>query len=165
MLKAVYVRSVVFLLFLTAAGKLALALGNASVLDEPSPLLGFVRNWQLLCFAATLETTAASLALVAGSNTKLACLPIAMFATALAGYRAALWLTGFQGYCQCLGSLSEALGLSDHQANTIALAVAGYCFLGSYAILLEPRHDGADIWKRQADQQLLNQSHRSRPTP
>jgi len=137
MITRVYLRSVVFLLLLTAGSKVVMAFSDTGVLDAASPLFSLLPIRQLLCLVAGLEIAVACLIMRERERQWLAALGIAFLATCFAGYRLALWVTGFQGYCQCLGSISDALHLEPDEANSMALIILGYFFVGSYALLLK----------------------------
>jgi hypothetical protein len=137
MLTRAYLKSAAFLLILTGVGKLVMAFGAAPVLDKPSPLLSFVSNRQLLLFAIGLEIAVAVLVLVLSRHVKapFALASVAWLATVFLAYRAILAISGFQGYCDCLGSLGDALYLSPKAANWIAWGVLLYLLVGSYGLL------------------------------
>lgn len=139
MLVRIYLRSVAGLLLLTAAGKLVMAFGQARALDLASPVFGFLSNRELICLAAGLEVAVAVLLLFGRSALRVALWAVACLATAFLGYRFMLWATGFHGYCECLGNLSDGLSLRPEQAEAIAWGILMYFVVGSYGFLVGAR--------------------------
>lgn len=140
----VYLTSVAALLVSTAVGKLVMALGKAGTLDLASPLFGFLSNRELICLAAGLELAVAVLLLFGRSGPRLSVWAVACLATAFLGYRCLLWVTGFHGYCQCLGNMTDGLGLAPGQAEGIAWGILLFFLVGSYGLLVTTRFSHAD---------------------
>jgi len=59
---------------------------------------------------------------------------LAWLGTNFAAYRIGLLLIGYHT-CPCLGSLTDALRLSRHMADTILKIVLAYLLIGSYVVL------------------------------
>jgi hypothetical protein len=136
MWQRIYLKSAVFLLFVTAGGKLGMALGHAKVLDQPSPLFHDISYREFICLGAGLEIAVALYILLSREKLCFPAVGIACLSTSFVGYRLILWAIGFEGYCSCLGSLSDALYLSPEDSNSVAVAILIYLFLGSYGMLL-----------------------------
>ncbi len=134
MITHVYLRSVVFLLGLTALGKLAMALGDVPLLEEQSPVLSLLSNRGLLISAALLELGVA-LFICRAREESAALAAVAWLATLFVGYRAMLWVFHPQGSCHCLGNIAEVLRLSPAEANSAVLGLLAYFALGSCALL------------------------------
>lgn len=132
----VYLKSVAVSLLLTATGKLLMALGNARPLDMPSPIIGFLSNRELISLAAGSEVAIAILILSNLTGLRLALGAVAVLATVFVGYRLMLWLTGFHGYCDCLGNITDSLNLRPEQADRIALGMLLYFLVGSCTFLV-----------------------------
>jgi len=132
----IYLKSVLFLLLITAFGKIAMTLGTAPVLHKPSFLIDSIENRHLLSFAAGLELAAVALILSGWGGSRLSLAVVAWLASLFAVYRLLLWMNGFHGYCDCLGNISEILGLNPTEAVWISRSILIYLLVGSYALLL-----------------------------
>jgi hypothetical protein len=65
-------------------------------------------------------------------------LPIVLIAwasTMILAYRLGLWWIGWQAPCHCLGSFTDAIGVSAEAADGIMKIVLSYLLIGSYGIL------------------------------
>src|SRR5436190_12634681 len=86
-LTRVYLKSVAFLLLLTAVGKLILAFGDAKVIGEQNPAFGFLSNRQVLFLAAALELVVLGCLLMPRLRDQFGILMIAWLATVFFAYR------------------------------------------------------------------------------
>ncbi len=111
----IFLQVVGFVLVVTAGAKLHLVLGNSALLAQPDPVFPFLTNRQMLFFAAVLEAGVAWL--VFRSDPGVGLTATAWIASLFLAYRGALWWVGFAGYCNCLGSLTDPLGLSARTAE------------------------------------------------
>ena len=121
------------LLFITGAAKIASALGKSDILGKPDPIFGIHFNYLLLS-VGLIEIVIAVLCLPP-NNQNLALGLVAALSLNFLGYRVALWLTHWPGYCPCLGTLTQAIHLSRHHANLLTLIILIYLILGSLAFL------------------------------
>ncbi len=125
------------LLLITGVAKIVSALGTSPILANPDPIFGIRLNYLLLsvgliemaiaCFC--LPRTTRSLGLVL----------VAVISLQFLGYRIGLWLTDWRGYCSCLGSLTEAIHLSQRHADLLSQAILAYLLLGSIFLLARNR--------------------------
>jgi hypothetical protein len=137
MITRIYLKGAAFCLIVTALGKVAMVFGNALVLGKPSPLFGFVSNRQMLLLAFGLEIAVAAVVLSRGVPRRWAVASVAWLATVFLAYRAIISISEFPEYCDCLGSLGDALYLSPKAANWIASGILIYLLVGSYGLLIK----------------------------
>lgn len=131
--------SAALLLCITGVAKVVSALGTAPVLAKPDPIFG-IRFDHLFMVVGVIELVIAVFCLIPASH-KLALGLVAVLSIDFLGYRAGLWLTRFQGYCPCLGTLTQAIHLSPHRANLLTRIVLIYLMIGSFYFLV-------DFWRR-----------------
>jgi hypothetical protein len=135
MVPRIYLKSAALMLFITAAGKVATALGQTASLDAGSPLFSGISNRHLILTAAAFEVAVAGVAISGWGEQRLAVIGVAWLATIFLGYRLMLSAQGLQGHCNCLGEFSAAF-LTAEEAEQISTGILGYLLLGSYGILL-----------------------------
>jgi hypothetical protein len=124
----------------TALAKLVAAGGKAGSLVATDPILGLSFQ-NVLWIVGMIEVSIALICfLVSASVLKVVLL--AWLATAFVVYRLGLLGIGFTQPCACLGSLTDAIGLSPEAADIIAVGILLYLLLGSYFALL-------CLWRRQ----------------
>ena len=126
-----FVWSAALLLTVTAIGKLGATLGYAEVLAVKDAVIGFLTFRQVLLIAGLSELGVAMYCLMARSRRR-ATTMIAGLATCFLLYRLTAWATGIDGPCGCLGSMSDAIGLSEETAETWVNGILGYLLVGSY---------------------------------
>lgn len=118
------------LLILTGAAKAAFALGEAPILRQPDPLLG-IPNRPLFLLVGLFELVL-GIGCLTVRHATISIWGVAIIATNFLLYRLGLEWVDFQGPCNCLGSLSGLLGVSDRSlgitSNVILiwLLVVGY---------------------------------------
>lgn len=127
-------------LLATALAKIVMVLGGSRVLAEPDPLLTWFTNRQMLFLAALLEL------MVVWTICKFDLVPAlastAWIASVFLAYRFLLWSSGFKGFCRCLGSITEALGVGPEAADRLAAFILGFLLIGSYGSLIRIALDG-----------------------
>lgn len=123
--------SAAVVLLTTALAKALSALGDARILQGPDPIFGMdIRT--VLLVAATLESFVAWVCLRA-MRPSLQVGLVLWLSTAFLLYRAGLWMVGYDRPCNCLGTLTDALGISPEAADLAAKLVLAYLFIGSCA--------------------------------
>jgi len=122
------------LLFMAGAAKLLSAMGKASALAVPDPLLS-ISNRNLFLAMGSLELALSAFLLVSQADQWRVML-IAWLATNFIAYRAGLWWMGEPNLCNCLGDLSGYVALPPRILNDAALVMLAWLTLGSYGFLL-----------------------------
>lgn len=128
----------VIVLVATAFSKLLLVLGESKVLGQSDPLFAFLSNRQVLFGASMLE-----LAVAWGvwhANVGAGLTGVAWLSSVFLCYRTMLVSIGYQGYCNCLGSLAGPLGIDDKVADRVALGIAVFLLVGSCIGLVWTRY-------------------------
>lgn len=121
-------------LFLTAVGKLIAAGGSSRILNVEDPLL-MLSNKQLMIAVGVAELALAGY-LFFGKNILLKTGLVTWLATNFGLYKIGLVWIGARKPCGCLGSLSDALGISANTATTLANVALGYLLIGGIAGLI-----------------------------
>jgi len=104
------------------------------VLAVADPIVGIPFRWLLLA-VGVLELVIAGVCFFS-RNQRLATLLVAWLATNFLVYRLGLWWMGWHRPCGCMGSLTNALHLSEKAADNIMKVVLAYLLIGSYGRLL-----------------------------
>lgn len=128
-----FILSAGVLLFITGAAKIISALGKSAVLAKPDPMFGVPFNYLLLSVGLLELFITVVCLLPAKQNIALGL--VAALSINFCGYRVGLWLTHWEGYCPCLGSLTQAIHMSRHQADLLTRAILVYLMLGSFSFL------------------------------
>jgi hypothetical protein len=121
------------LLIVTGSAKLISVLGSAHILDMLDPVLE-IRFLALFLGVGLLELLIGLECLRPGSAVWRAGL-VAWLATSFVIYRLGLIWVGYHGACPCAGTLTGALHISPHAADTILKLVLGCLLVGSYTCL------------------------------
>jgi len=150
MITRVYLKSAVFLLLLTAGGKLLMGFGKVPVLEKAAPFFSFISNRTLLFIAVGLEVGVAMLILSGYRGRHMGLTAVGSLAALFLSFRLLLWVTGFQGYCGCLGSLSDVLHLAPREADRVATGILVYFLVGSCGFRV------AGLWSKRDCKELGN---------
>ena len=126
-----------FLLFLTGAAKLFSVTQETQILSHVDPVL-LLTYRQAYALLAVIEFTLAAY-LVFGRDIRGRAMSVAWFATMALAYRAVVHAFRVAAPCPCLGNPTAWLGISQHGAEQIALAILGFLFLCGYGVLLYPQ--------------------------
>ena len=129
-----FVPSAAVILALTGIAKVWSAFGSVKVLAVADPIVGIPFRWLLLA-VGVLELVIAGVCFFS-RNQRLATLLVAWLATNFLVYRLGLWWMGWHRPCGCMGSLTNALHLSEKAADNIMKVVLAYLLIGSYGRLL-----------------------------
>ena len=124
--------SAAVVLFITAAAKLISSVGGSPLLLLADPLFGV--PFRLLFWIVAGVEVAVGIVCLARKRTYIQAGLLAWLGTNFAAYRIGLLLIGYHT-CPCLGSLTDALRLSRHMADTILKIVLAYLLIGSYVVL------------------------------
>jgi hypothetical protein len=125
--------SAAVVLFVTAAAKFIASGGSARVLQLPDPVLA-MPSFFILRLAGSVELAVGAISF-SEANVKTKALVMGWLGLIFAIYRFGLLYTGQKVSCPCLGNLSDALRMSPHTADAIALAILAYILIGSCVIL------------------------------
>lgn len=123
------------LLALTAALKLASALGGVRILSKPDPLFWFLSNRQMLVLAALLEMTIA-LIIFFHKSVALRAKALVWISTMFVFYRVGLWWVGYKGDCPCFGHITDSLPLDRTIVNRGAMIILLYLLAVGYSLFL-----------------------------
>lgn len=121
------------LLGVTGIAKVASTLGSVRLLAVADPIAGIPFRWLLLA-VGIVELVIAGVCFV-GRDKRWASVLVAWLATSFLIYRLGLWWMGWHRPCGCMGSLTEALDLSEQTADDIMKGVLAYLLVGSYGLL------------------------------
>jgi len=131
-------------LFLTGVGKLIAAGGSARILTQPDPLLG-VANKFLIMGVGLIEVVAAGY-LLFGARSILKGWVVTWLAGNFGLYKIGLAMMGSPKPCGCLGSISDALGMSARTAALVSNVALGYLlFAGVTSLLLLRRANAQGV--------------------
>jgi CHASE2 domain-containing sensor protein len=120
-------------LFITGSAKLFSIFGRDALLDFHDPVTGLSFRY-LLLFVGLLEVV---IAYVCFDVQKLSVSIelVAWLSTGFLFYRCGLFVLGWRRFCPCLGSLTGAIHVSSHTADTAMKIILGYLLIGSYSTL------------------------------
>jgi hypothetical protein len=135
-----YFNSVAAILLVTAVAKLGSAFGHARILDAEEPVFGLGFR-HVFIGAAVLEILVAFVCAFAPS-VRARAMVLAWVGASFVIYRVAIYFIGYQKPCPCLGTLTEAIGLSPTVADTTLKVLLVYFIGGSSWVLLQLRRDG-----------------------
>lgn len=126
--------SAVCVFIFSAVAKMSSLLSHSAVLDVPSPLIIAVSQRWVLAAACGVDVVAVVVLLSGRLNTLQSSMLILWICLLFTSYRIALWGSGFEGYCKCLGNTPVILGLSEGQAELLAKGmltwlVGGACWV------------------------------------
>jgi len=133
LVSAHFTSSAAVILAITGAAKVWSAFGDMKVLALLDPITGLAFG-HLMLAAGIIEVVAAMFC-VFNNSIKLRIFVIAWLVTNFVIYRIGLWAVGWQKPCSCLGTLTEALHISPHAADTALKIILAYLLVGSYATL------------------------------
>lgn len=128
-----FIKCTGLVLLITAIAKVVAGFGHDRILLRPDPIL-VVSFRTALFIAALAEVIIAGICLLS-DYVKLQLILIAWLATCFSIYRFGIWSASV-GYCPCLGSIPDALHISTHTANVIALCISLFLLVGSYGGLI-----------------------------
>lgn len=132
----------VYLLLLTSLGKIfSVVRGAALILDQVDLLLG-IQYKQLMLMAATLECSAAVYCLFAKSHT-IKAVTLLSVSFVFFSYRILQVMFHAEFPCNCLGSIAEALAISDSTADIISKIILAYLTVGSSLVIMTRRPDNS----------------------
>lgn len=121
--------SVAALLAISAAAKFVSSGGAVRLLDIANPIFG-ISNRAVLQGVGVLELSIALVCLSAVSQ-GIKTIMIASLAADFALYRLGLYLLHYTGPCNCLGDLTQRLGISQHTGDLMAKTIICYMAVGS----------------------------------
>lgn len=121
------------LLGVTGIAKVGSTLGSVKLLAVADPIAGIPFRWLLLA-VGIVELVIAGICFF-GRDKRWASVLVAWLATSFLIYRLGLWWMGWHRPCGCMGSLTEALHLSEQAADNIMKGVLAYLLVGSCGLL------------------------------
>jgi hypothetical protein len=139
------------LLVVTALAKVISGFGSAQILKNFDPVVGLRFNY-LMIMAAVIELSVAGICLLS-KNRILGAALIAWLSTSFLMYRIALYATGWQRPCPCLGNVTDAIHISPAVADETMKIVLAFLLLGSYAIL------AGWFWSFKRQRVIVEQQH------
>jgi len=119
---------------LVGSAKIISAFGKASVLDLPDPIFGASFR-HIILFVGILEIILSSICLFTGKN-DLSLYLVTWLGACFLQYRIGLAWIGYHRPCHCLGSLTDALHISDQTADRIATFLLSYLIIGSGCLII-----------------------------
>jgi hypothetical protein len=128
-----FIRSAGVLLLVTGIAKIISVFGHDAVLRKPDPILGI--HFDHLLLTVGLIELAIAVVCLTSANQHLALALVAALSINFLGYRAGMWLIHWNGYCPCLGTLTDAIHLSPRQAARLTGAAFIYLITGSFYFL------------------------------
>ena len=121
-------------LVLVAVGKLVGGLRWQRGVEVLDPLLPFLTARQSVVCAGLLEAGVAAYLTCRRSDGAKAC-GVLWLCAVLGAYRVGLWVTGFKGYCRCLGFWGSTLGLTERVASAVASYLLLFMLCGACSVL------------------------------
>jgi hypothetical protein len=128
-----YVFSAAGILAVAGVAKVWTAFSHIKYLVVVDPITGFSYE-KLMLLVGLFELVAAGFCLLNTVRRRALGL-IAWLATCFLAYRVGYWWIGWRRPCGCMGSLSDALHIDLHTANTAMTIILAYLLIGSYGIL------------------------------
>jgi hypothetical protein len=128
------------ILWATAVAKLASVFGataTSRVLFTADPVFGLLnRNLMLASSALELGTV---MAFMSPISVRAKCTIAACLGTVFLGYRLALYMVGFKGWCNCLGELGKALFVDPSVQGGVLTAVGIWMVIGGTVLNIARR--------------------------
>lgn len=134
-----FLTSCAVILTVTALAKFISVTDEVKVLAWPDPVFEFLTFRQLFFLTGALELAVASILLFSRVNiaTKLAA--VLWISATFLTYRIGLWAIGYKGECNCLGHLTDWLGLAPGIVDAGMKTILAYLLLGSIAFIVNRR--------------------------
>jgi hypothetical protein len=129
-----FILSAGIILLLTGAAKWVSASGSAAILRTADPVVR-ISFRHLFWMVGLIEMGVGAFCLLRKPFPLQAAL-VAGLAASFAGYRLALRWSDYQSPCPCLGTLTQALGISPAAASSLMTGLLAYLFFGSFIILI-----------------------------
>ena len=133
-LTTLFIYSAGAILFLTATAKIMSAGGSARALNLADPIL-MLSNRHVLLIVGVVELAIAGVALF-GKNRFLQLALVAWLSSNFLIYRIGLWWMGYKKPCGCLGTITDALGISPKDLESIMKGTLAFLLVGSFVCLL-----------------------------
>jgi hypothetical protein len=121
------------LMCISAIAKIIGASGKAPIIHMPDPIFAIPISYVLQSVAG-LELVIAFVCFF-GNRLKWQAASVACLSSNFLAYRFGLFLLGYHKPCNCLGSITESLHISERTADSAAKIIIAYLLLGSYATL------------------------------
>jgi hypothetical protein len=121
-------------LALTGLAKIYSGFGKAHLLEVADPIFGTAFRVTMVS-TGSLELVVAVVCLL---DTRLSAAPalVTLLGSSFLIYRAGLHWTGWHKPCNCLGTLTDSIGLSPDIADFLLKTISAYLFVGGYILLL-----------------------------
>ena len=131
-----FVVSAAVILSLAGLAKVCSSFGTTRLLTEVDPVFG-VKFRQMMMAVGLLEIAIALVCVLAVFKkwSSLSLALVAWIATSFLAYRVGLALMDWHRPCNCLGGLTESIGIPPAVADSAMKCVAIYLLAGSYALL------------------------------
>jgi uncharacterized membrane protein len=121
------------LICIAAIAKIISAFGKAPILHATDPIFA-IPTLRVLQIVAILELIIASVCFF-GKRLRLQAAGVAFLSSNFVVYRFGLLSLGYHKPCNCLGSLTESLHISERTADLAMKIILAYLLIGSYATL------------------------------
>ena len=128
------------ILWVTAVAKLASVFGasaTSKVLFTADPVFGLL-NRNLMLASSALELGAV-MAFMSPISARAKCAIAACLGTVFLGYRLALYMVGFKGWCGCLGEFGKALFVDPSVQGGVLTAVGLWMVIGGTVLNMARR--------------------------
>ena len=126
-----------FALVLAGMAKLATSTGSAKILQETDPIFG-TPNRLVLVLIGMLEISIGGYCII-GKDRLLQSRLLLWIGCMFTIYRVGLWWINYHKPCTCLGAITESIGLTETQADSIMKFVLGFVVSAGVAGLLNTR--------------------------
>jgi len=120
-------------LLITGIAKLTTITGDVKLLNELDPIVG-LQFWMLLAVAGIVELIVGAQCFLSSNHLR-SVLSIFTLSLTFLSYRIGLWFTGWTKPCSCLGDLTQAIGMTEQNADNIAKLMLGFFIIGSVMVL------------------------------
>lgn len=124
------------ILTVTAFAKLVSVTGEVKVLARPDPVFVFLTFRQLFFLVGVLELSVAAVIFSPTPRVVNKLTLVAWISSVFLAYRIGLWAMGYKGECNCLGHLTDWLGVAPGIADAGMKTILAYLLLGSVALLV-----------------------------
>jgi len=132
-----FARSSGFLLLMTGIAKLISAGGSAPVLKYLDPV--FRLSFREIFIIVGIIEVLIALVCILSRQVQLCCKLVAWMASNFLLYRFCLLWVGYVKPCNCLGSLTASIHLSERTADYLMKFILTYLLFGSYSFLFSLR--------------------------
>ena len=128
-MKNIIYRLIGVILLIAAIAKVVASVDNSKALSQLDPALGVEFRFSML-IAAAVEIGVSIICLLRPVSTEAAA-ALLILSTNLIGYRFWMWIIGWHLPCNCMGGMSDGIGISQDTADVIMKFLLSIMFIVS----------------------------------